>query len=214
MDNPQQHSASETPARASGAAAGLFTLTAAFLAGLIRLVPHAPNLTAVGALGLFGGARLRFRHAVILPLAVMVMSDLALWPISGFHPWYSVLHPSRLWVYASLTIYVLIGWALAQTNSAMRIGLGLLLGSIQFFLITNFSTWLVDRVLYSRDFLGLMECYVAGLPFYSPDNPIGYFGWTLLGDLGFGAVLFGAYAWLAKVAPAGQPAPVAADPNG
>jgi hypothetical protein len=43
----------------------------------------------------------------------------------------------------------------------------------------------------------LIECYVMALPF---------FGYTLLGNLGFSAAFFGAEAWLADAAPAAEPA--------
>src|SRR3954451_9822855 len=50
----------------------------AVLAGLVRLIPHPFNMTPVGALGLFGGARLRPAVGVRLPLLVMVVTDVVL----------------------------------------------------------------------------------------------------------------------------------------
>jgi hypothetical protein len=64
-----------------------------------------------------------------------------------------------------------------------------LLGSTQFFLITNFFVWLGHDVVYAHTFAGLIACYTEALPF---------FGWTLGGDLFYTAVLTIGYLALAK----------------
>ena len=63
------------------------------LAVLHRLVPYlfdlgpaarfAWNFAPVGVLGLFAGARWRSPLAFLAPLAVMLVSDLLLWPLLG-----------------------------------------------------------------------------------------------------------------------------------
>jgi hypothetical protein len=203
--------------------ASALTVSAGMMIGLIRLVPHPANFSAVGALGLFGGARLRSWVAFALPIAVMVATDLALWVLTGLDPNYPPWHISRSFVYGSFLVYVLIGRALARTNSAWWIAGGSLLGSLQFFLITNAGTWAAEPLagthIYSRDLAGLLDCLVAGLPFYQGDQLFdlhqfcigdiryGALG-LVLGDLCFSALLFGAYAWLSGVFPvAGQPQP-------
>ena len=198
----------------------------AVAAGLLRLVPHPFNLTPLGALGLFGGARLRSWHAFVLPLAVMAASDLLLWAVLRYPPFNPV-------VYASFLVYVLLGRTLCRTASPWRIGAAAVLGSAQFFLITNFSVWLggsVDPqsipggqammvvpadnlsypslIKYARNPEGLAACYALGMSFVRPEAPLqdffappfGFFGNLLLGDLGFTALLFGAHAWLAGAA--------------
>ena len=59
------------------------------------------------------------------------------------------------------------------------------LGSLQFYLISNFGVW--TGTMYPHTLAGFVTCYVRALPF---------FGFTLAGDVGFSAVLFGAEAWL------------------
>src|SRR6516225_10534871 len=77
----------------------------AIAGGLIRLIPYHPwNFTPIGALGLFGGARLRSWAAYVLPLAVMAVSDLLLWWING-----QGYNPFNPWVYASFILAVLLG---------------------------------------------------------------------------------------------------------
>src|SRR5262245_30484727 len=107
----------------------------AVLAGLIRLVPHPWNFTPVGALGLYGGARLPAWQAFTLPLAVMIVTDLVLKVVlnlPAFNPF----------VYAAFVVYVLLGRLLTRTESPWKIGTVSLVGSVQFFLLSNFGAWL------------------------------------------------------------------------
>src|SRR5689334_11128468 len=98
--------------------AGSWAAGMAVVAGLIRLIPHYPfNFTPVGALGLFGGARLRWWWACLLPLGIMAVSDLLLMAIHG--PDYTPFNP---WVYGCFLLTVLWGRLLLRTGSAWRVG--------------------------------------------------------------------------------------------
>ncbi|MBI1918695.1 MAG: hypothetical protein HYS12_28710 [Planctomycetes bacterium] len=184
----------------------------AAVAGLLRLVPHPFNMTPIGALGLFGGARLRTWLAFVLPLAVMGLSDLVLWAVLGYPPF-------NPFVYASFAVYVLLGRLLTRTESTLRIGTVCILGTIQFFLLTNLGMWWASSAelpegtavvwtkgqgmypspTYARNAAGLMGCYAAALPFTNTNAPpLGFFGNVLLGDLLFCGLLFGAHAWLSR----------------
>jgi hypothetical protein len=183
------------------------TLAAGVLAGLGRLVPNTYNFTPLGALGLFGGSRLRSWQAYALPLVLMVLTDLGLCIVTGDSK-YSPLHLSRLYVYPSLLVYVVIGRYLVRRPSVKAIGGACLLGSMQFFLITNFCDWLLQPWMpgipevwrYSRDLAGLGTCYLNGLPFVR-GGELFFFG-LFLGDLFFTSLLFGAHALLTRQATA------------
>jgi len=176
------------------------------LAGLMRLLPHWPNFAPVGALGLFGGARLNSWHAFALPLGVMVVTDVLLRALYNWMPF-------DPFVYVSFVLYVLLGRLLCRQNSPWRIGLASVLGSLQFFLVTNFGTWLTSA-MYPRTWDGLITAYVAALPFQGQDlfGPLGFCGNTLLSDLLYTAPMFGVYAWLTRRSPAVESA--AASPAG
>jgi hypothetical protein len=62
-------------------------------------------------------------------------------------------------------------------------------GSLLFFMLTNFAVWAFGT-LYPRTWEGLMQCYVAALPFLDK---------TVIGDLFWNAVLFGGAALAAYV---------------
>jgi hypothetical protein len=169
---------------------GLVAVTAAIAVGMrLALVP---NIFAVGALGLYAGRRLPLWFAWVPSMAVMAITDLIL------EKWYAY-PPCDPWVYVSFLVYVVLGRLLIRTSAPWRIGSAAVLGSLQFFLISNFGTWYTSHGLaipmYPRTLAGLIECYTMGLPFLK---------YTLIGDLGFTTAVFGAEAWLTQ--PASKPA--------
>ena len=91
-------------------------------------------------------------------------------------------------MYFCFLISVWIGRRVRATDSPLRIGGACLLSSLQFFLLTNFATWMFGA-WYAKSLAGLAACYVAALPF---------FGGTMLGDLFFTAAIFGLYALLTR----------------
>lgn len=158
------------------------TVAAAFL----RLVPHPPNFAPVGSVALFGGARLRGWQAYAVPILAMLVTD----PILSHMAGYSAYSWATLVIYTCFLINVLLGRLLLRTSSnpAMIISVAAL-GSTQFFVLTNLYEWWRGASLYPHTLAGLMMCYTAALPF---------FGRTILGDLFYSGVLFGAHAVLSR----------------
>jgi Family of unknown function (DUF6580) len=152
------------------------------LAAALRLAPHPWNFTPVGAMALFGGAVLRDRRlAFAFPLLVLFAGDCFI----GFHKLMPV-------VYASFLVNVAIGLWLQERRSPARIGGAVLLGAIQFFVVTNFGVWVFAQ-FYPRTLAGLAACYIAGIPFF----------WnTLAGDAVYATALFGGYALAERLVPA------------
>src|SRR5664279_4726106 len=105
------------------------------LGGLARVLPHLPNFTPVGGISLFAGARMRGWQADALPLVLMAVTD----PFVGG---YSAATPL---IYLSFLINVWIGTRFHGTESPWKIGAGVVAGSLQFFLLTNFC------LLYTSD---------------------------------------------------------------
>lgn len=148
----------------------IFLIAAAVI---LRFLPHFPNFAPITALALFAGAKLPKKYALILPLLVMAISDFLL---GGYHS-------TLPFVYFSFFISGLIGFWLRKNNKFGNIICASLIGSVQFFLITNFGVWLLDD-MYPLTFAGLMESYTMGLPFYRG---------TFLGDLFYTGIFFGGY---------------------
>ena len=130
-------------------------LTIFILVGVLtRIIPHPPNFTAIGAIALFGGACfIDKRLSFLVPVSIMLISDLIL----GYH--------IMLSVYISFIIIVFLGFRLARKRTSMKIINTAIIASIIFFIITNFSVFLTST-LYSKNIIGLIECYTLAIPFF------------------------------------------------
>lgn len=166
------------------------------LGAVFRLLPHPPNFAPVGATSLFAGARLPVWQAYLVPLALMAITD----PILAAFYGVAAFSRFQIFMYASFLIGVWMGRRLTATSSLSRIAAFSFLNSLQFFLITNFGSWLWFQA-YPRTAAGLLSCYVAGIPF---------FGWTVVSDLLFAGVLFGLHAWLTRTIAQSERVPAAA----
>jgi hypothetical protein len=204
LDKTPETSGERVGAGRRAFATGL-TIAYAIVAVFVRLIPYGvrpPNFAANGALGLFGGSRASLWIALPAQILSLVISDIIL---SKVFPW----KPFNVSVYVSFIIYMLLGrFLLRGKDSIARIAGVTFLGSLQFYLITNFGTWLEysgiigsEQRLYDNTLAGLLLCMGQGLPF---------FGFTAAGDLGFSAALFGAEAWLYGVVHGTKPVEEAA----
>ncbi len=159
------------------------------LSGLLRFVPYPirpPNFGAIGALSLYSGARLPWWIAFFVPLSVMYFTDVLLWR--------SFLYAPFNWsVYGCYAVTVAVGLLLRDSKSPVKIMSATIGTGAMFYLVTNFCVWFSSRgapnPTYADSFEGLIFCYVLAIPFHK---------WTLISDLIFSAVFFGAHAWLTK----------------
>lgn len=159
-------------------------------AAAARLIPHPWNVSPVAAMALFAGAQYGSRSvALAVPLAAMLLSDALL----GFHS-------TMPFVYGALALTVLLGRRLRIQSVDGRLIGASLASSVLFFLVTNAGVWLMEG-LYPLTANGLWACYAAGIPF---------FRWTLLGDLAYSAVFFGALQLACRAFPRLHPGPAAA----
>lgn len=185
MNHPHQ-----TPALA----AGPWMLAAMIVAAaLTRLLPHPPNFSPVEAMALFGGAYFAARSAALwVPLAAMLLSDVALGLLNGGGYAAYVGHLSFWLVYVCIALTALAGYSLRGRVSGVRVLGWSLAGSLFFFLVTNFGVW-ASGTMYPKNGAGLLACYAAGLPFFK---------WTVLGTLMYSALLFDSFELLRRRIPA------------
>ena len=124
------------------------------LAALSRLIPHPPNFTPLIAIALFSGFYAANKVLIYgLPIVIMLISDLFL----GF---YSI----SIFVYLSFLLISFFG-TMSKNPGAIKIIFGVLLGSVSFFIITNFGVWILGG--YPRNFAGLLSCYTMAIPFFN-----------------------------------------------
>ena len=154
-------------------------LTMIFAGALMRLVPHWPNFTPIAAIALFGGSFLKRKDlAFLVPVAAMLVSDL----IIGFH---STMLP----VYLSFIAIVGMGLILQPKLTVVNTFSASIAASVLFYLVTNFASWTSGFMPYPMNAAGLMQSYIAGLPFLFNG---------ILGDLLYSSVLFGSLYFVTK----------------
>ncbi len=166
-------------------------------AAAMRLVPHPPNITPIGAMALFGGVCFASkRTAFLVPLAAMYLSDLALGFFVYDFGWFHWFMP---FVYASFVATVCLGFLIRPRLTPLIVIGAALAGSVLFFIVTNFGVWLVSN-LYPKTVEGLVGCYVAAIPFFRNE---------LAGNAFYTLVLFGGFALAQRYLPVLRAEPVA-----
>jgi hypothetical protein len=141
----------------------------------VRFMPHPWMFTPVVGSLLFFGAR-GPRRQLWTPLVLLAASDVVLtkwvysyplsWDLFVTFAWYAAV----LWLGTRLS---------AKTKWLQVVGAALA-SSVSFYLISNLATW-ASTDLYPKNLGGVMECYVAAIPFFRR---------ALTGDLIFTVAMF------------------------
>lgn len=159
--------------------AQLYSVLGLFLGAILsRLVPHPANWTAVGAFAIWSGFLFRDRWvAIVAPLVVLFLTDLIL-----------QTHPTMPWTFAACVLITVLARRLKVHTNGPRLLSASLVASVLFFAISNFGVW-VSTPFYARTWEGLVNCFVAAVPFFSAQ---------IVGDLIYCAI-FAAVIHMAKI---------------
>lgn len=158
----------------------VFAIFLIIMGAVMRVARHfgvidlPPNFAPVSAMAMFSAVYLPRRLALVIPLALMLVSDFFI----GFDFW-----PITVSIYASFLVSSLIGRWLRTRVRWWNVAGASLVGSIFFFLVTNAAVWQFTK-MYAPGWAGLMQSYIAGLPFFRN---------TVLGDLMYTSLFFGVY---------------------
>jgi hypothetical protein len=155
-----------------------FVISAILIAAFSRFIPHPYNFTAVGAIALFAGATMSNRWlSLIIPMAAMFLTDL-----------FFTFHNTMWATYSAMALTSMIGWAIRDRQNFITIAMGSLVSALLFFFITNAAMWVVGFFIpdgfYTRDFAGLVNSIVQGIPYMSN---------TIISQLIYTGILFGAF---------------------
>jgi hypothetical protein len=160
---------------------------AALITIIVRLLPHIPNFVPIGALALFVGTYLAKKpwQAIAIPLYIMLVSDILLqlgfmlgfFEYAGFY--------SGIWLtYLAFALMVGVGTLYAnRVNVATVLG-GTIIGSILFFLLTNFGVWVGSGMYEPKSIGTLIECYGAAVPFFRS---------TFASNILYSGILYGSF---------------------
>jgi hypothetical protein len=167
----------------------LWTIAALILtAAASRLAPHWWNLTAVGAVCLFGGAYFERRWlALAVPMAGLALSDVVLQ--NTIYQGYGV----NYFKYVCFALTIPLGFALRGRTRLLPVASAAVASAALFFLLSNFGVWFgSSEATYPKTAAGLIACYVAALPFAVN---------MLYGNLLFSGLLFGGMEWCRSLRP-------------
>ena len=143
---------------------------------LFRFIPHTANFTPVDAIAIFAGVYLNKKQALIVPLLLMVLSDIFLG-----------MHNVVLFTWGNFVLVTLIGVWAKKHKTFKAITATSIVSSVLFYIITNFGVWAMGW--YPLTAKGLLDCYILGLPFLRTFT---------VSTLVYTAVLFGAYEFIAR----------------
>lgn len=124
-----------------------------------RTVFHiAPNVEVITLASFLAATYLGRKYAILIPFAIMVITDTIIGNTNIF-----------IFTWSAWIMIGLFGLILRRFKGVKLIGAATGIGiftSVFFYLYTNFGVWLLDSWgMYSRDFSGLIHCYIMGLPF-------------------------------------------------
>ena len=158
------------------------------LAAFSRIIPHPTNFSPLGAIALFGAAHFSKKWQVlVIPIAATWLSDLFINNViyAAYYPTFTLFYEGFYWQYLSYILIALVAMPIFKKVTKERVLFGALSSTVIFFLLSNVGCW-VGNSFYPQNFMGLMSCYAAGIPFLKG---------TILGDLFYSLVLFGGFAF-------------------
>jgi hypothetical protein len=155
------------------------------IAAFLRLIDHPANVSPIMAIAIFSGAYFsEKRFALLIPISAMLISD-------AFLGYYII----SIFVYLAFVFGIFIGYLIKTKVKIQNVFIASLSGSVIFFIITNFGSWLTDPMYQPLTLDSLIRCYYLAIPFFRN---------TLLGDLAYITAIFGSYALAGRYLPVVQ----------
>lgn len=174
--------------------AGLIFLT--ILGRLITNHMEIYNFTAIGAGALFSGVVFKDKkYAYLVPMAALFLSDVFFELFTNIQGFYG--GGEQIFVYGAFILTTFIGTRIRKANVGNILLASICVG-VLFFLLSNLGTF-IFRDIYPHTFSGLLTCYASAIPFYKADLFGSFALNTIMGNVFYSGVLFGAYALLKPV---------------
>lgn len=146
------------------------------------LLGHPSNFAPIDAIALFSGCYFAGKYTkFIIPLLSVWVGDLFI-DYMYLHK-FVLFYPGFYWQYACYIAMVMIGIALSRRVKPLNLLGASLSSSVLFFTVSNFGVW-AGTGMYPHTVVGLAVCYTAAIPFFTG---------TLLSDVLYSAVFFGAF---------------------
>lgn len=153
-------------------------------AAISRVLMYPHNFSPIIGMAIFSGAVIKDKRlAFVLPIFSMFLSDVMFEVFNiapGFWGW------GQLVGYGILVLITMIAFNLKKINIGNVAGYSIG-SSIIFYLLSNLSFFIFDNPIYhtyTPDANGFLQCYIQAFPFFRT---------SLIADLVYSGVLFGAY---------------------
>jgi len=154
-----------------------------------QITPWA-NFSPIGAMGLFGGAYFNSKwKAFAFPLLTLFVSDLII-NIFIFDGKYGVLYSGWYVIYSIFALIVFYGKWMIQKVAVKNVLLACIVAALSHWLLADFTVWLGGgtdlrtMMPLAKNWAGLLQCYVQGVPFMRN---------FLLSNLVYSGILFGGF---------------------
>lgn len=158
-----------------------------------------PNFSAFYALAFCAGAFFPRRIKWWLPLATLVISDLALNLYYYFALHIQAFRLAQLVNYAAFLLIIWFGTRFSRRSSFLRLLSGGIVGAVLFYLITNTASWITNSE-YTKDLTGWIIALTKGTSGYP--TTIQFF----INTLTSGGLFTGLFAGALKLSEAAEPA--------
>lgn len=121
-----------------------------------RVIPHPYSATAIISLSLWSPIFFNRYYGLALSLLSMFIADICL----HLTMHYPLIGNWSLFTYSAIAVL-----ALSNRSRGKHMLLITAFGALGFWLWTNFGTWFMTDDMYPKTFMGLIDCFIAGLPF-------------------------------------------------
>jgi hypothetical protein len=178
----------------------LLVMTAAAAMRIPNAAQFTPwsNFTPIGAMGLFGGAYFNSQwKKFAFPLLTLFVSDIIINQFV-FAGKYGIMYSNWYWIYGIFAGIVFLGSWILKKVSVKNVLIASISAALLHWLVADFTVWagggtdLRTGLPLSRDWSGLQQCYLQGLPFMRN---------FLAGTMAYGALMFGAFEGVKKARP-------------
>jgi hypothetical protein len=164
------------------------------LAASLRIVGaqfHWYNIVPIVGIGIFSGSVLQNKSwAFLIPVSAMFLSDMVFAAFTHTQGFYGI---SQTVDYFAVGLVALLGTRLTHRSTLNVLGYAIS-GSLVFFLLSNFGTWLGGYYQYTVQ--GLIDCFAMAIPFYKSEFASTLFINSFLSNTLFIGLAFGIYQGL------------------
>jgi len=138
---------------------------------LSRVLPHFPNFTPIVASGIFLTYFLGRKFGFLITLFAFIISDLCINLL--LHKNDYLFTPDIIFSSIALLFITVFSSKILTKLNVKNLLITTVVSSLIFYLVSNFGAFL-SMNMYAKNVMGLLQCYIAGIPFISLPSDLFY----------------------------------------